>query len=132
MGFAFADRGGGPSGGATLAPVFLLFLDCVHQLLMQFPLSFEFTTSLLIFLHEQQLACLHGTFLFNSDEERARSIEFFQTSSVWDSIRASPQAEWINALLEEKAGVGVGVENKKKKKERKKRKRKSGNERKKI
>ena len=81
MGFAFADRCAFVTGSsAEQSPMFLLFLDCVHQLMQQFPLSFQFSYQYLQNLYEQVLGCLHGTFLYNCDEERARSVDYFQTS----------------------------------------------------
>lgn len=52
------------------APVFLLFLDCVWQILRQFPCSFEFSESFLVLLFEHAYASQFGTFLGNSEAER--------------------------------------------------------------
>lgn len=52
------------------APVFLLFLDCVWQILRQFPCSFEFSESFLVLLFEHAYASQFGTFLGNSTAER--------------------------------------------------------------
>lgn len=45
------------------SPVFLQFLDVLHQLLLQFPGAFEFTESLLLFLADHLNSCLFGNFL---------------------------------------------------------------------
>ncbi|XP_025916892.1 myotubularin-related protein 9 isoform X1 [Apteryx rowi] len=52
------------------APVFLLFLDCVWQILRQFPCSFEFSEHFLIMLFEHTYASQFGTFLGNNENER--------------------------------------------------------------
>lgn len=52
------------------APVFLLFLDCVWQILRQFPCSFEFNEQFLIMLFEHAYASQFGTFLGNNENER--------------------------------------------------------------
>lgn len=52
------------------APVFLLFLDCVWQILRQFPCSFEFNERFLIMLFEHAYASQFGTFLGNNENER--------------------------------------------------------------
>lgn len=52
------------------APVFLLFLDCVWQILRQFPCSFEFNECFLVLLFEHAYASQFGTFLGNSAAER--------------------------------------------------------------
>lgn len=52
------------------APVFLLFLDCVWQILRQFPCSFEFNCHFLIMLFEHSYASQFGTFLGNNENER--------------------------------------------------------------
>jgi len=50
-------------------PVFLLFLDCVQQLLHQFPCDFEFSPYYLISLWDLALAGCCKTFLFSSIRE---------------------------------------------------------------
>lgn len=52
------------------APVFLVFLDCVWQILRQFPCSFEFNESFLLLLFEHAYASQFGTFLGNYTAER--------------------------------------------------------------
>lgn len=51
FGHKFADRCGhyGGCGDASeRCPVFLLWLDCVHQLLIQFPTAFHFNMTFLV------------------------------------------------------------------------------------
>ncbi|KAL8184854.1 UNVERIFIED_CONTAM: hypothetical protein K2H54_030875 [Gekko kuhli] len=55
------------------SPVFLLFLDCVWQLLRQFPQSFEFTEAYLLALHDSTWVPFLSTFLFNCQWERGRN-----------------------------------------------------------
>lgn len=50
--------------------MFLLFLDCVWQILRQFPCSFEFNENFLIMLFEHAYASQFGTFLGNNESER--------------------------------------------------------------
>ncbi|XP_042296751.1 myotubularin-related protein 11 [Sceloporus undulatus] len=54
------------------SPVFLLFLDCIWQLLQQFPKSFEFTDAYLVALHDSSYVPFSSTFLFNCQWERGR------------------------------------------------------------
>jgi hypothetical protein len=56
------------------APVFLLFLDCVHQLILQNPFSFEFTDYLLLELYRNLCYCYQHTFAFNNILERLEAI----------------------------------------------------------
>ncbi|CAF3948702.1 unnamed protein product [Rotaria sp. Silwood2] len=56
------------------APVFLLFLDCVHQLIIQNPFSFEFTDYLLLEFYRNVCYCYHHTFIFNDILERLHMI----------------------------------------------------------
>jgi myotubularin-related protein 3/4 len=51
FGHKFADRCGhavGKSDPSERCPVFLQWLDCVHQLLQQFPCGFEFSQAYLV------------------------------------------------------------------------------------
>jgi Myotubularin-like phosphatase domain len=50
------------------SPIFLQWLDCVHQLLHQLPDSFEFNQNLLKFLSHHINTCVYGTFLFNCEK----------------------------------------------------------------
>ena len=50
------------------APIFLQWLDCIHQLQNQFQNAFEFNNDLLSFLAYHSISCLYGTFLFNSEK----------------------------------------------------------------
>ena len=68
------------------SPIFLQFLDAVHQLLEQFPNSFEFNEKFLLFLAKTYNLNLYGTFMFNNDKERVDSNAKFNTASVWTEI----------------------------------------------
>ena len=48
FGHKFADRSGQAGTDADQSPVFLQWLDCVHQLAVQFPTSFEFSCIYLV------------------------------------------------------------------------------------
>jgi len=65
------------------APIFLQFLDCVFQLLHQFPCSFQFTPNLLVFIADEMYSCRFGNFLYNSDKERADKKVMERTQSIW-------------------------------------------------
>lgn len=47
-----------------VSPTFLLFLDCLHQLLEQFPCSFEFNQDLLITFFEHSYSSQYGNFYY--------------------------------------------------------------------
>jgi len=52
------------------SPVFLLFVDCVANLIRQFPTKFEFNSHFLLALMDQLFACRFGTFLENCHQAR--------------------------------------------------------------
>ncbi|ALC49253.1 CG3632 [Drosophila busckii] len=85
-GHKFADRSGnGPNSDEVneRCPVFLQWLDLVHQIHKQYPCSFEFSLGYLIKLAQHSLSCLFGTFLCNSLKERIENSVFDRTFSVW-------------------------------------------------
>ena len=86
FGHKFADRcGHGASSDDTneRCPVFLQWLDCVQQLVRQFPCSFEFNLNFLIKLIQHTYSCLFGTFVCNNMRERDDHQINERTHSVW-------------------------------------------------
>ncbi|XP_026099136.1 myotubularin-related protein 3 isoform X2 [Carassius auratus] len=70
-------------------PVFLQWLDCVHQLQRQFPCSFQFNEAFLVKLVQHTYSCLFGTFLCNSVKEREERGVREKTCSVWALLRTA-------------------------------------------
>ena len=76
-------------GQATeTSPIFLQFLDAVHQLQLQNPTAFEFNGSLLVHLADCLYSCRHGTFLANSPRELTDFSMSTRTPSVWTDVLA--------------------------------------------
>ncbi|XP_055054170.2 phosphatidylinositol-3,5-bisphosphate 3-phosphatase MTMR4 isoform X1 [Misgurnus anguillicaudatus] len=89
-GHKFADRCGHQEKGDDVSeqcPVFLQWLDCVHQLLKQFPCLFEFNEAFLVKLVQHTYSCLYGTFLCNNSKERDARNVYKRTCSVWSLLR---------------------------------------------
>jgi len=63
--------------------VILQYLDCVYQLLMQFPSEFEFTSEFLLFIAKYYDTNLFGTFLFDNEKERKENDAKTETASIW-------------------------------------------------
>lgn len=58
------------SGLPHLNPVFLMFLDCLHQISRQFPAHLEFTSKYLMCLWDTALLPIFDTFIFDCDHKR--------------------------------------------------------------
>ncbi|CAF99594.1 unnamed protein product, partial [Tetraodon nigroviridis] len=54
------------------SPLFVLFLDCVWQMMNQYPAAFEFTETYLTVLSDSMWIPLFSTFLFNSPKQRTQ------------------------------------------------------------
>lgn len=86
FGHKYGDRcGHGVASEETneRCPVFLQWIDCVHQIHRQFPCSFEFSMSYLIKLVQHIHSCLFGTFLCNTMKERSENSIIDRTFSIW-------------------------------------------------
>ncbi|XP_029956515.1 myotubularin-related protein 4 isoform X2 [Salarias fasciatus] len=91
FGHKFGDRCGHQENADDVSeqcPVFLQWLDCVHQLLKQFPCLFEFNESFLVKLVQHTYSCLYGTFLCNNAREREARNIYKRTCSVWSLLRS--------------------------------------------
>ena len=89
FGHQFALRNGlmkKGGGDDQASPIFLQFLDAVHQLLLQNPNSFEFNEKFLLFLANNYNLNLYGTFMFNNDKHRRDNKAKEKTISVWTEI----------------------------------------------
>ena len=93
FGHKMGDRCGNAFSTSDLnerSPIFLQWLDCVHQLLLQFPCHFEFNLSFLVKLASHTYSSLFGTFLCNSASERKEHRVYEQTRSVWNFLKHHP------------------------------------------
>ncbi|XP_070252326.1 myotubularin-related protein 11 [Myotis yumanensis] len=91
----------GVTGVSEKAPVFLLFLDCVWQLLQQFPAEFEFSEFFLLALHDSVRVPDTLTFLRDNPWERGKqSGQFNSYTQVYTPGYSHPPAgNSINSQL---------------------------------
>ncbi|XP_031369854.1 myotubularin-related protein 3 isoform X2 [Apis dorsata] len=92
FGHKFADRCGqtvGCEDPNERCPVFLQWLDCVHQLILQFKCSFQMSSAYLVKLAQHTYSQLFGTFLCNTMQERLQLRIRERTFSVWRFLNTS-------------------------------------------
>ena len=87
FGHQFAKRSGisekKNEGENERSPIFLQFLDCIFQLMIQFPTEFEFNAEFLLFVAKHYNVNLYGTFLYNNEKERSEKKAKETTASIW-------------------------------------------------
>lgn len=81
-------------------PVFLQWLDCVYQILRQFPSAFQFNETFLIKLCYHSYSCLFGTFLCDSNIERDIEHTYERTFSIWSYLNDT-NTEIVNQLYDD-------------------------------
>ena len=95
FGHNFMRRNGSCGYSKDFSPVFIQFLDCVYQLMQQFPTAFEFRMELLLFIVSEVFSGKYGTFVFNCEKE----IEFYKgrerMMSMWSEV-LSQRVNWYN------------------------------------
>ncbi|XP_062850244.1 myotubularin-related protein 1a isoform X2 [Trichomycterus rosablanca] len=91
FGHKFASRvGHGDENHANSdrSPLFVQFVDCVWQMMRQFPSAFEFNELFLITILDHLYSCLFGTFLYNSEQERMEKEIEKKTVSLWSYMNS--------------------------------------------
>ncbi|XP_066926437.1 myotubularin-related protein 9-like [Clytia hemisphaerica] len=80
---------------------FLLFLDCVHQIMNQYGSTFEFNENFLLVLFEHSYYSQYGTFLFDCELQREQSKLRQKTTSLWSYLNdEGVLAKYRNPLYE--------------------------------
>lgn len=79
---------GTPQSPTQQSPVFLMWLDCVHQLVRQCPNAFEFTLHYLVAIGDLQAGGRFGNFLFDSARQRQQAGVETRTEDVWEFLEA--------------------------------------------
>ncbi|XP_058906969.1 myotubularin-related protein 8 isoform X1 [Kogia breviceps] len=84
MGHKFSQRCGHLDGESKeVSPIFTQFLDCIWQLMEQFPCAFEFNENFLLEIHDHVFSCQFGNFLGNCQKDREYLRIYEKTHSVW-------------------------------------------------
>ncbi|XP_076057097.1 phosphatidylinositol-3,5-bisphosphate 3-phosphatase MTMR3 isoform X2 [Oratosquilla oratoria] len=100
FGHKFSDRCGVGKSCEDInerCPVFLQWLDCLHQLLRQFPTAFQYNEAYLVKLGQHVYSNMFGTFICNSSQERVQAETGERTYSVWAFLRIN-RYRYINYL----------------------------------
>ena len=87
--FKFGDRCGHyfyTNNESETSPIFLQFIDCVYQIMHQFPNEFEFNERLLIAVLDHSNCTQFGTFVGNCVRERELLQLRDNTISLWTLI----------------------------------------------
>ena len=101
FGHQFAKRSGinekKAEGEDQRSPIFLQFLDCIYQLMIQFPTEFEFNQDYLLFIAKNYNVNLFGTFMFNNEKERKEKNAKVITASIWTYLWGNKD-KYLNPL----------------------------------
>ena len=101
FGHQFAKRSGmiekKNEGESERSPIFLQFLDCIYQLIVQFPNEFEFNAEYLLFIAKNYNVNLFGTFMFNNEQERVKNNAKETTPSIWTYLLNNKE-KYVNPL----------------------------------
>ncbi|XP_064849541.1 myotubularin-related protein 10-like [Oncorhynchus masou masou] len=81
------------------SPLFQLFLDCVWQIINQYPAAFEFTETYLTVLSDSMWIPVFSTFLFNCPQQRTEnSLDFAKSKCIpmgeEKALRFPPVWDW--------------------------------------
>jgi myotubularin-related protein 6/7/8 len=110
-GFRFSDRCGPINSkfreqGSIESPIFTIFIDCVWQILNQFPRAFEFIEDFLWFIHDASYSSLYAEFLCNSEKDR------IGLSQKYSTIRSYLSKHYLNSRLNDSGVIQVNAASK--------------------
>ncbi|KAG5845016.1 hypothetical protein ANANG_G00134290 [Anguilla anguilla] len=91
-----------------VSPVIDQFIECVWQLMEQFPCAFEYNERFLIQIHNHVYSCQYGNFLCNSQRERRQLRLRERTHSVWAYLWKN-KADFMNPLYRPDHGQAQGI-----------------------
>jgi len=83
-----------------ISPIFLQFLDCVHQLWKEYKSIFEFNLEFLCFIALNLKRGKFGNFLCNSEKERKDKKIYEKTVSIWSEVLSNKNI-FINEFYNE-------------------------------
>ncbi|XP_032018290.1 myotubularin-related protein 7 isoform X1 [Hylobates moloch] len=99
FGHKFNHRYGNLDGDPKeISPVIDQFIECVWQLMEQFPCAFEFNERFLIHIQHHIYSCQFGNFLGNSQKERQELKIQERTYSLWAHLWKN-RADYLNPLF---------------------------------
>eukprot|EP00931_Biecheleriopsis_adriatica_P066747 TRINITY_DN41035_c0_g1_i1.p1 TRINITY_DN41035_c0_g1~~TRINITY_DN41035_c0_g1_i1.p1 ORF type:complete len:749 (+),score=147.60 TRINITY_DN41035_c0_g1_i1:43-2289(+) len=75
----------GEQASSEWSPIFIQWLECVWQLLAQYPSAFEFTSNVLLELEKEVFSNRFGTFLCDNEQERLQKVRS-HTLSLWSAL----------------------------------------------
>ncbi|XP_014896741.1 myotubularin-related protein 7a [Poecilia latipinna] len=91
-----------------VSPIVDQFLECVWQLMEQFPCAFEYNENLLITVHSHIYSCQFGNFIGNNQQERRELRVHEKTHSLWSYLWTN-RAEFINPLYRQNHSQSQGL-----------------------
>lgn len=75
-----------------MSPIFIQFLDCVWQIVNQYPDFFEFNSKYVLVISEHVYSCRFGTLLCDTEKEREVAASIRQrTPCLWEYLDSSPE-----------------------------------------
>jgi len=102
FGHKFSDRSAHSNKAPSeeRSPIFVLWLDCIWQIMRQYPTILEFNDQLLLALCEHVYSCRFGTFLCNNLVERMNAEAKNKTVSFWSWVQERYEM-FLNPSFEE-------------------------------
>ncbi|KAM9375518.1 myotubularin-related protein 7a isoform 2-T2 [Pholidichthys leucotaenia] len=91
-----------------VSPIMDQFLECVWQLMEQFPCAFEFSERFLVTIHNHVYSCQFGNFIGNNQRERIELSVPERTHSLWSYLWTN-RADYVNPLYRANHSQSQGV-----------------------